>query len=255
MQNKKTDIKKNIYEEFSHIWDEILINLINDNIIKLNVSCTFLSLKKILIKRLYYVYSMIFMKKYMVKETENIDMHKISACIMKSILIVKPLKISLIDRMNLFFNSKINDERYKTLKNINELLALSTAFSIMNSCIQAKKFSHELVFPIPFIIAEDSKFNEATEEEKKEYQKRYIYDICVDLRSTGGFHFNFVTYANVFFLLEKYSCRYKQCENLEKECRRLLLKYNECSERDIENRIEQIKFYTDKNSTTTHKEQ
>ncbi len=213
-KSKRYNIKLTAYKEFDYIWKDILYDLIKDYICDLNVVCFFISFKKTLLKWLYYRYSRKFINKYMVLSTKKIDMHKISSCITKSILTVRPLNKSFRDMVSLFFHQQKNNERFCALDNSNELLALSTVFSIMDSCLESedntvnnleidekhrKKLRHRIELPVPF-DADD--------------QKEYLYNICLDLSNTKGRRFNLVSYSNIFFLLEKYSCRKAQCDNL-----------------------------------------
>ncbi len=88
------------------------------------------------------------------------------------------------------------------------------------------KIKSPLLFPVPF---------------RNEYEE-YIDDVCLDLYYTGARKFNIITYANILFLLEKYTCHRVQSENFENKCKELLRDLGKMNECDIEETIEELRY-------------
>lgn len=82
-------------------------------------------------------------------------------------------------------------------------MAINIAKTILDSYINSNdkenRFKHEIIIPEPF----------------PEPDHDYLRDFCIGLHYSDIKSFNPITYANVFFLWEKYSCRKTQCDNLE----------------------------------------
>lgn len=243
-------------DEFDKIWVNIVLPLLDKYCRKYGLKCKH---RRYIETRVWHSYNNLrdlFIKKYMRYDVKNIDRHKIAACMMKAILNTKPFYIPLNIRFGILFTkNKLNKlfktpEPYACDNNINnyifyanEYLALSVALSIIDGYIQAdseKDMKHGMILPDPF----------------SDDDPDYLLDVCIDLHFSGHRKINIVTFANVFFLWEKYSCRRTQCENLEEE---LLAQYichksfNELSEEEKNNvlenspetiikRIESIKF-------------
>ena len=163
-------------------------------------------------KRYYKRYCNVFIKSFMVNGTKHIDKHKISSCMMKAILMTKPLKLPLKRIIYTTFHIAAKNlpvQEYLA----NELLSLTVAINIMEGYIhddREKLLKHKIVSPAPFIHINDD----------------YFDYVCLDLHYTGARKFNIITFANVFFLLEKYSCRRVQCENLIIAYKQLFQEHN-----------------------------
>lgn len=202
-------------DEFDKIWVDVVDKLIDDFIStykfkKVNHK-NFLRFRA---KRLYKKYRKVFMNSYMYFNTNKIDKHKVASCLMKTILVIKPLSLSLKDKIKIRFKT---DEYPYNVENIllaNEYLSLSVAVSVLQGYIKAhngksdaaQPINHKIYFPTPFPVTD----------------KSYLKDVCLDLYYINPHKFNTVTYANILFLLEKYSCRKVQCENLIEKCTQLL---------------------------------
>lgn len=176
-------------------------------------------------RRYYYESSRIFVYSYMRNMTHNIDRHKIASCMVKSILMARPLRVSFFDKVKWFFTKEnIDDKIYLA----NQYVAINVAVLILEAYIRSdikKEFKHRIFFPEPFPDGE----------------KNYIKDVCLDLYYTSPRNFNIITYADIFFLWEKYSCRRAQGENLEDKCKELL-KGTAKSEEEMEQIINSIKY-------------
>lgn len=210
----------NYEDEFDKIWDIVIKNMIVSFSNKYNVKHKSLNSLRKRIKANYNKQRDYFINSFMDKSVNNIDRHKIASCCIKSILICKPFYVPFsIKRKFLFSNENIsdffdmkldesNDKISTTDKNnyifyINEYLSLAVASAIIDGYIYAdqnKELKHTIIYPEPF----------------PDEDCDYLLDICIDLHFSGTKKLNIVTFANVFFLLEKYSCRRVQCDNLEK---------------------------------------
>lgn len=235
-------------EEYNKIWDLIIQESINEHKNDFGLK-TKINLKNRIGKQFNQQRDK-FIKSFMVTEVCNIDRHKIAACIVKSILIVKPFYIPLKTKLKLIFTNRelyqLLDINPKLIKKscinnliyyINEYFALSIALSIIDSYISAddeKKIKHKIIIPDPF----------------SDKDPDYLLDFCIDLHYNNIKRINIVTLANIFFLWEKYSCRRTQCDNFEKECKRLLLHYGECTSDNVNAKIDEIRFRI-KNDTNT----
>lgn len=219
---------KNKSNDFEKIWDEVVCPLIKETSNRLNLKQKNLSISRYFIGKIYDKEKNIFMNSYMVSSTNNIDRHKIASCLMKAILKIKPIKIPLNEKLQILFRKN------KCGKNIflaNEFLSLSVATTIIQSYIKAdksesKKFKHPIIFPEPFPKHDDN----------------YILDICLDLYYNNPSRFNTIAYANIFFLLEKYSCRKFQCDNLESEYKSLIIQSQNCSDEEAQKEVKEAKF-------------
>lgn len=196
----------NSIEEFNKIWDDIVVGLIED--ISSNNSALKqknLKIVKLFVRHIFLKEAKVFINSYMVSATRKIDRHKLAACMVKAILFAKPFRVSLKTKCEI---SKM--PRGEFAKNLplvkqvlaNQFLALSVAITILDGYIAAddkKVLRHIIQIPDPF-PTEDN---------------HYEIDVCMDMFFSGYRRINVKTYANVFFLLEKYSCRRVQCSNLE----------------------------------------
>ena len=148
---------------------------------------------------------------YMDENTDLIDRHKIAACVMKSILYAKPLYIPLKTKIKYIFskkkalyqffvqrNTNLQDDKFYIF--LNEYLSIYASIHIINSYINSneKNYHHKIVVPEPF----------------PEPDSDYILDICLGVGYSKLKYCNVVTFANVFFLWEKYSCRKSRCDSL-----------------------------------------
>lgn len=261
-QDIKNKDKKVIYkDEFDKIWVDIILPLLSKYIDDYGLKC---KSQRYIESRIWHNYNNLrdlFIKKYMRYNVANIDRHKIAACILKSILKVKPFYIPLLSKLKILLYNKdlkeiFNPKKEKDNVNnyiyyANEYLALSVALSIINGYIKAdsdKPLIHKMILPDPF----------------SDKDPNYLLDVCIDLHFSGLKRINVATFSNVFFLWEKYSCRRKQCDNLEEECKRLLIKSGECvnNDKELEQQIKNIRLGVntfdntdDNNITTTSKEQ
>lgn len=209
-----------IYDnEFERIWDNIIEPLVESASVKFGLKYKKFFYIKPIMRYLYQKYKDIIVKSYMLINTTNIDRHKIASCIMKAILVVKPLYIPLNKKLKFLFSSK--DVRYDSILDCefdenekrgsldkyflfyNEYLALGVAIAIVNSYINSDdkegRFKHDIVMPEPF----------------PEPDTDYLLDVCIGLHYTKKSKINTITYANVMFLWEKYSCRRERCNNLK----------------------------------------
>lgn len=218
---------------FDEIWNEVILPLSEDICKSFNgiqmINRT--EKKRSFLKKHFRKECMIFMKSYMYENATNIDRHKIAACMMKSILIVKPIKLpvrltTLVILGRAYFPEKVFL--------VNQYLALSVAITIIDGYINSdknKKLKHKVYFPETFYDNKD----------------KYVYeqDVCLDLYYTKPSSINTISYANIFFLLEKYSCRKIQSQRLEAECRKLIQQYTKCDANKVNDLIENIKFCKD----------
>lgn len=224
----KNGLKNN---EFDKIWEQIILELINqfqneytDYLLPNN-----LEKQKNKIKKLYTEFKNIFLNSYMSSVVANIDRHKIAACITKAILINKPLKINYKKFTSAIHNGIIapNSIEKKQITFLNEYLALSVTITILDNYIEAdnkKKNKHIILLPDPY----------------PEKDNDYIKDVCLDLHFTSPNKINIVTLANVFFLWEKYSCRRAQCRNLKEAYREILLDTKICTLENVDDKIQEI---------------
>ena len=203
-------------DEFDRIWDETLQPLVKSyqkqfHLKVKNTNCLYYRMRKYFNKQ-----RDLFLKSFMENDVYDIDRHKIASCYMKTVLAKRPLYIPLSVKLKFAFTNKtlatLLDVKTKAkgkAKGIdnkiyyaNEYLALSVAVNIIDAYIMAddnKDFKHSIIIPEPF----------------PEYDTDYLLDVCIDLRTNPLRKINIVSFANVFFLLEKYSCRRIQCEILE----------------------------------------
>ena len=202
---------RDIKDEFDKIWDKVVIPLLNSLSAQYPIQVKRERRLYHKGRRLYHRYRNVFLRSFMYYDTDRIDKHKIASCYMKVILAIRPVHLSLCDWLLIRFNpKKYQDHRFKDIETIvlmNQYLSLSVATSILNGYIQTlgdddshtdQPLTHRIYFPKPF----------------RNGNEEYLRDVCLDLYYTRPGNINTVTYANVFFLLEKYSCRKVQCENL-----------------------------------------
>lgn len=224
----------NNIEEFNKIWEEIVFPLINNVSEVLHLRCKNYKLVRFVMRHVFLKETKVFINSYMVSKTKNIDRHKLAACMVKAILFAKPLRLSFSDKIAIIKlkRGSLSNDLFLTKKVFsNQFLALSVAITILDGYIQAdqhKILHHKIILPDPFPSEDDF----------------YQIDVCMDMFFSGVSNFNVMTYANVFFLLEKYSCRRVQCDNLEIAYKKLL-KGNPPSlgkEQSVEEFIDSIKF-------------
>lgn len=223
----------NLNNLFDEIYKEVIVPLTQD----LSKSFDEIQLinraekKKYTLKKHFEKEYMIFMKSYMYENATNLDRHKIAACMMKSILIVKPIKIPVrLTTLTILGNLNLPKKVFL----VNQYLALSVAITIMDGYINSdknKKLKHKVFFPETFY----------------DNSEKYVYeqDVCLDLYYTKPSSINTISYANIFFLLEKYSCRKIQSKRLEDECKKLIKKYTKFNSHEVDKMIENIKFGED----------
>lgn len=192
--------------QFSPIWEIVIYPIIkqqceDDHRVYYNKKVS-----RFLIEHYFNKYRDEFIASFMEYKNKNIDRHKIAACLVKAILVAKPIKIKPSFFITSFFSKKRIDERVRLH---NESLSISTAISILESYIfsdDERRFKHRIFLPLPF------------PEKDNEYER----DLYIALYHIGGRKFEPIIFANLLFLLEKYSCRRIQCDNLEDFCRSLL---------------------------------
>lgn len=220
-----------LYQEFDKIWDNVVVVTIKQLQLEFQeyIYSDGYEKKKGKAKRLYNTYKNIFLKSYMSSSVSNIDRHKIAACFTKALLVVKPFKINTRALNKAVKDGILNKDskEKKQITFINEYLALSVVITILDSYIlydENKKNKHIILLPDPYPEKDDD----------------YIKDVCLDLHFTNSKKINIVTLANVFFLLEKYSCRRAQCRNLKEEYKRLLLESGDYTSNSADDKIKQI---------------
>ena len=222
--------------KFDEIWDNIIQKSLLYFCEKLGVKHKPLFLLKRIMKYRYNKYKDAFIKGHMYLNTKNIDRHKISSCIAKSILVTKPLYIPLLSKIRFVFSKKpiyeitsssILEEKYFMF--LNEYFALEVIVSIIDSYIASdnreNRFKHKIILPEPFPVNDSD----------------YLMDVCIGLHYSGARKFNIVAFANTLFLWEKYSCRRMKCSNLEKAFENELLRQG-FSEDEISEIIEKAEF-------------
>lgn len=204
--------------EFDLIWE----NIIKDKILTASelfgLKYKSLFYIKLCLKYYYNKYKDIIVKTYMVLDTKNIDRHKIASCLLKAILIVKPLYIPLSARIKFVFSKKstqydsilnhhLDTDSIKNIKKyfifFNEYLALNIVIGVIESYINSdetvNRLKHGIEIPEPFPKPDDE----------------YLLDFCIGLHYSKLRQINPILIANTLFLWEKYSCRKAKCNNLE----------------------------------------
>ncbi len=199
MKNTNTkEQKEKYFDLFDRVWADTVIPTIKEFGDKYRKFVYFNKLSKLKAKKCFHKEAQTFVHSYMVNETKNIDRHKIASCMLKAILVAKPFKCSFLQKTTQFFKrEKIDDE----CSLINQYIALNVAVLILEGYIASdknKEIKHRIYTPEPF-----------------KGNKDYLKDVCLDLYYTKPRRINTITYANIFFLWEKYSCRKVQCNNLE----------------------------------------
>lgn len=216
--------------EFDIIWQDVIKPLIESFCENLGVKCKPIFFTKLILKCFYHKQKKRLIKVYMGNSVVNIDRHKVAAILMKAILLFKPLYIPFLTKVKFVFSTekylcniipstivqnkkeseKINIEKYYTY--LNEYLSLSIAVSVLDGYINSdnseNRFKHEIVVPDPFPKPDED----------------YLLDICISLSYSGVSRFNPIIFANALFLWEKYSCRKKQFDELNKKYNELLVK-------------------------------
>lgn len=231
--------------EFEKIWESVVKVLISENSKKLGIKHKNFVLLKFKFKYYYTKYRAFIVKNYMTPDTIRIDRHKISSCIMKATLKVKPLYIPVCSRIKFLFSSpnkhfvdflshelsqdeKTTPRKYYLL--FNEYLALGIAISVLESYIESDnrpgRFKHSIVSPMPF----------------PEPDEDYMLDVCIGLKKTKLKNVDLISYANIFFLWEKYSCRKKQCDNITDVYKKLLKKSGIQDEEKIKDEVHKALF-------------
>ena len=240
-QNAKIeeDLAVDTADEFDRIWNETVLPLIKTYSEKYKLAHHRVDSIERRLRFHFYQQRDIFLTSFMREDVYDIDRHKIASCLMKSILRVRPLYIPLIVKLKFTLSKKSLPELlnipsahwtpsiHNKIYYANEYLALSVAINIIDAYIMAdddKEFKHHIIVPDPF----------------PDQDNDYLLDVCIDLNAHSLRAINIVTFANIYFLLEKYSCRRTQCANLQKECRRLLLKCGECTEDSVDQRVKSI---------------
>lgn len=206
-----------IYEnEFDDVWKSIVEGMITEAATLFGIKHKSLFWVERKLRRRYNAYKDTIVKTFMVMDTVNIDRHKIAACLIKAILVTKPLYIPLLAKIKFIFSDKyfneilpheINSNEDESLNKyfilFNEYLAIDVAVAVLNSYINSDdrpgRFKHSIVMPEPF----------------PEPDTDYLRDVCIGLHYSRAKEINPVAYANSLFLWEKYSCRKAQCDNLQ----------------------------------------
>lgn len=180
---------KKQFDLFDTIWEKAVEPTINERKKVYKDYGYFSPRAKKIARRWFYDETQTFVYSFMINETKNIDRHKIAACMMKAILIAKPFRVNFFDKAKqVLKNIEVPDMVYL----MNQNIALNVAILILQGYIASDKhkaIKHNIYFPEPF----------------PEDPKDYIRDVCLDLYYTKPHDVNTVTYANVFFLWEKYS--------------------------------------------------
>ena len=122
---------------------------------------------------------------------QNIDRHKIAACMMKAILEVYPLKVSFRHILELWRGKSRLEDKYIYA---NETLAFYTALSILENykdyCIDGTNGEVHPSIKIP------KTYNESD----------YLFNTYIDLYfGKREKKINVLSFANIFFLLERLS--------------------------------------------------
>ncbi len=226
--------------EINKLWDECILSIIVEMAEDLGLKYKRLSYLERRLKRVYGQLKNHFITTYMSIESPDIDRHKIAACALKAIMMVKPLYIPLRYRFKFIFtkkklyeiiNPELTEADYKYIILANEYLAWSVAASIIDGFIKIsendKRLKHDILLPDPFPEDDDD----------------YLLDLCICLHYTKSRYISTIMLSNTFFLLEKYSCRKIQCENIEKAYIEDLMKYeSEKSEDEHRAYIERIRL-------------
>lgn len=206
-------------DEFDIIWDKVVCRLTVELSKDYNLKYKNLNNCRRRARKLYRKYKDIFIKSYMYWNTDKIDKHKSAACYMKSLLVIKPIYIPFLERIKIGLvpsKSKYDFNVIETLLLINEYLAFSVGVTIVDCYIARNYEEDKSKHPLEHCICIPTPFHDGEDE--------YIKDVCLDLYYTPTRLINIVTYANIFFLLEKYSCRKIQTENLIDELSKSLTK-------------------------------
>ncbi len=221
--------------EFDKLWNCIIQNSIVKFAEQLNIKCKPLFFLKFALKNRYNKYKDSVVKTFMSMDTTNIDRHKIASCILKSILVTKPIYIPIHTKLKFVFSKKElyevlglnpkNEQEKKLARKrllfLNEYLAINIAIFILESYINSDKretrFKHEILPPNPFPEADID----------------YLLDVCIGLHFSNKKYLDPIVFSNVLFLWEKYSCRKKQCDNLESAYKDLLMKDTDKSDEEI----------------------
>lgn len=175
-------------EKFNEIYKKIIqlqqLDIDQDNITKIK---PFSSLR---IYLTYQVEKTLVKKYYMNNMQENIDRHKICACLLYSIVKVRPFYIPAIKKINYFFCKK----RFtKEISYINELAGIKTALALLDRFYQQDEKEnvlnpHRHKVCIPDTFSDDYGF---------------IFNMCINLRfSRMNRKLNVLDYSTIFFLLE-----------------------------------------------------
>lgn len=232
-------IKTKYNNEINKIWVEVIKPTIFQfsEELGINKKDDYIIEKKV--KKIYNQQKRYFVESYMSPDSPNIDRHKIAACLVKTIMIVKPLRIPISKKIEFVFSKKplyrivsanLTDKDYKYLLLANEYLAISVATSVIDGFIAIsdnnKRLKHKICLPNPFPEEDDD----------------YLLDLCACLYYTKPKRINTITLSNIFFLLEKYSCRKIQCENLDKVLSKELSKKLVIEEFEINKMVSDIRL-------------
>lgn len=187
-------------EKFDEIYKNVIIHIKRD-VDKDNI-CEF---KFRASDRIFntYQYEKYKLKKYfMNNEEDNIDRHKIAACMMYSIMKISPLYVPINRRIRYFFQRK----RFSVIISyINEYLALLTALSILDNFYN-QDVKEGVLDPRRRKITIPQTFND---------DYGFIFNTCIDLKfGKVNNSINILTYASLFFLLEyDYTQEKQECKN------------------------------------------
>ena len=200
--------------EINKLWDECIKSTIIEISQSLGLKHKNLNYLERKIKNVYNDLKRNLIDTYMSVDSPDIDRHKIAACALKAIMIVKAVYIpwkaklkfifSKEKKLYEFIDTKFTEKDYKYFICANEYVAWSVATSIVDGFILIEdgkeRLRHALLLPNPFPESDDD----------------YLLDLCICLHYTKSRQLSTIMLSNTFFLLEKYSCRKIQCDNLEK---------------------------------------
>ncbi len=175
-------------EKFNQIYNNLIMNLRNDldseHITKLKI----FSSERIFDK--YQKERSKIKKYYMKNPNENIDRHKIAACMLFAIMSIYPVYVPLKYRVKNFLK---RDTFSIELSYINEYIAIYTALSILDNFFVQDKIDgildeHRHRIYIPETFCDDY---------------GYLLNMCIDLKfGKMKKKINILTYSNIFFLME-----------------------------------------------------
>lgn len=175
-------MEKNKFDQF---WSAIVTDLFN----KLNYEnndCFHLDqAKKKKVYELYEKKKNYIRNNYMENPNAKIDRHKVASSLMYAIVMVKPVTIKKDVIRDAHSAKRVLPAKHYL---INEYLGFYCALSVIQSFMNAENSSSRKIINMPQAVHGD-----------------YVHNVCLDLYfSYKEKNINVLTFANVFFLLEKY---------------------------------------------------